>query len=114
MQRPKTKPYRSKKYLEYIRSEYCFTCGDPNTIPHHENQGFKPSGTSSKTDDTKCLPLCVECHNERHAIGVESFFGEKTAHYVHRYIRKYIEDNHNVDPDCLVVELLTEWLKEND
>ena len=112
MQIPKKKRYINKKYRTYISSLECHACGMNKSEAHHENWGFPPSGTGKKTDDTHCLPLCVECHHERHSIGPVSFWGDNPTYDIVLYIRGFIGKNFNVDPDVLMVELLTDWLRE--
>jgi len=70
---PKPKIFRSKKYLDFIRRHPCLICGNPNTVAHHESLGRNAMG--SKPPDSHAVPLCNECHQRRHAHGVQSFWG---------------------------------------
>lgn len=67
----KQKPFRSDKYLAFIRGLDCCNCGKPPEVAgieaHHINgQGFD-RGKGIKIDDCLTLPLCRICHNEIHA-----------------------------------------------
>jgi hypothetical protein len=62
---PKSKTFRSPKYLDFIRSKPCLMCGSPApSDPHHERLG--EGGMGLKAPDTHALPLCRECHGRRH------------------------------------------------
>lgn len=91
---PKPKTYRSKNYLEFIRSKPCLCCGNPNTIAHHECLGDNRMG--SKCDDSHCLPLCNECHLLRHS---KALFWDS---------RPYI------DPKMEMIKLLTAYIAQNE
>lgn len=56
-------PYRSDPYLDFVRAHRCVGCrrAGPND-PHH----FGPRGLGQKTDDTRTVPLCRECHARFH------------------------------------------------
>jgi len=61
----KIKPWRSKKYLAWIRTKPCSHCRVPGTEPHHitgwgGTMGGKPS-------DIHAIPLCHLHHMEVHA-----------------------------------------------
>jgi len=65
---PKENTYSSEKYKAYIRTLPCIVCGG-DAEPHHEI-----SGGTVKGPDLFCIPLCREHHNERHSIGVATFW----------------------------------------
>ena len=70
---PKHKPWRSKKYLDYIREQTCLICGENQTEAHH-TKIFNHGGKSRKPSDYWCIPLCMEHHNEIHNKGVKTFY----------------------------------------
>jgi len=88
---PKPKTYRSKKYLDFIRSKPCITCGSHDTFPHHEAMGC--AGKGIKAPDSYTLPMCAKCHRFRHDTGF-SFWDEQ-----------------NIDVKMEIIKLLTEYLQ---
>jgi len=70
---PKYHSFRSKKYLDFIRSKNCLVCGNINTVAHHEGLGRNAQG--AKPPDSHAVPLCNRCHQRRHDKGVQSFWG---------------------------------------
>jgi hypothetical protein len=92
MMYPKPKTYRSKKYLEFIRTKRCIVCGYDQTVPHHEPLGH--GGKGIKAPDSFTLPMCHLCHNYRHQQGFV-----------------FWEEN-NIDPKLEIIKLLTEYLHE--
>ena len=64
---PKDKPFRSEKYLKWIRSlPCCVTGATENVVAHHiTNTGRK--GTGTKTNDYYCIPLEQISHQMLHA-----------------------------------------------
>ena len=112
----KNTPYKSKKYLEFIRGQQDITSlsrGAEDVVPHHENWMFYNHGVGQKCNDTQALPLTVSNHVERHRVGPVKFWGtmRPQAEMV-RLISEFIDDAYNVDPDVLIVGLLTGWLKD--
>ena len=99
---PKQKPFRSKKAIEWFRTEYCICC-EPfqkdQVTGHHEP--LKGHGTSSKGPDNEQVPLCFNHHRERHDIGRESFYKKYGLDWRHtvklfKYsVNKYLEMNNN-------------------
>jgi hypothetical protein len=67
---PKQKPWRSEKYLAFIRQQDCANCGIPAHIggmdAHHVNGQGLGGGTATKISDCLVAPLCRKCHNEIH------------------------------------------------
>ena len=57
--------YRSKKYLEFIRSKPCLLCANPETVPHHVRRQRWGAGTGIKPHDYVCIPLCHRCHDPK-------------------------------------------------
>ncbi len=65
----KNKPGRSKRYLEYIRSQPCCICQATPAEPHHTVGG----GTALKGSDFAAIPMCRKHHREVEDRGVETF-----------------------------------------
>jgi len=59
------KPWRSPKYLAFIRTKPCLACGSTQNVQAaHQNLG---SGSKSiKAPDCQAVPLCFECHQNEH------------------------------------------------
>lgn len=68
---PKIKPVRDKPYREFIRSQPCLICGG-SSMHHHEP--LFGHGMASKGPDDESLPLCPECHRQRHDKGRYTFY----------------------------------------
>lgn len=85
----KTKTFRSKKYLDFIRSKPCLVCGKPGpSDPHHENLGF--CGVGMKAPDTHTVPLCRECHQRRHITGVIDNMVFSVPHSIIGFLTEYL------------------------
>lgn len=69
---PKPEYWRSKKYLDFVKTLNCCVCMMPKTIPHHVRFAYN-SGTGTKPSDYWCVPLCHDCHLEIHTQGVKTF-----------------------------------------
>ena len=69
---PKPQTMRSEKYKQFIRSMNCLACGCGPTVCHHEP--LHGHGTACKGPDNESVPLCMECHHERHLVGRETFY----------------------------------------
>lgn len=64
----KKKPWRSPRYLAWVRSQPCASCGRPATDAHHENEpGYGTMG--GRAGDERVVPVCRECHTKRHNTG---------------------------------------------
>jgi hypothetical protein len=67
----KRKPWRSEKYLDFVREQDCVHCGKPAHIDgidaHHATGVGIGKGMGAKISDSMCLPLCRVCHNQVHA-----------------------------------------------
>ena len=68
---PKMKTYRSKRYLDFIRSKPCIICAR-KAVAHHE--AVTNRGIGIKCSDYETLPLCEECHEIRHRFGKDTFW----------------------------------------
>ena len=64
----KTKTYRNKRYLEFVRTLPCCVCKGYSEAHHSETGGM-----AVKCNDTRAIPLCHRCHHECHAIGKGTF-----------------------------------------
>ena len=64
----KTKAWRSKKYLDWIREQQCAYCINQTTKTeaHHIKGVGCMSGTGQKAPDYATMPLCNSCHREMH------------------------------------------------
>lgn len=58
------KPWKSEKYLKWVRNRPCAVCGNPESEPHHLRLGF--AGIGQKSSDCLCVPLCRVHHDEFH------------------------------------------------
>lgn len=82
----KTKTFRSKKYLAFVRGLPCVVCESRDrVIAHHESFLDDRGGTSLKSSDSLAIPLCFGCHQDVHWRG-DTF---------------YIENNTTAE-DCLI------------
>lgn len=88
------KNWRSDEYQAFVATHDCLKCGrSPGAItiaPHHEPYGR--GGMGCKAPSSHCVPLCWECHSERHQKGVETFWK-------------------SVDVKMAMVALLTEYIR---
>jgi hypothetical protein len=106
----KPKPFRSENYLKFIRTFPCIICYYPHTVAHHES--LNNSGTATKPPDTQTLPLCIQCHNKRHATGKQTFWADKDyKSEILNHLRMYISWKYNVNPEKYVIELITDALQ---
>lgn len=74
-------PWRSRKYLDWVKSLPCCVCGRPADDPHHINRAGKGMGT--KQADCFVIPLCREHHDEIERVGSKSWegrYGEQRDH----------------------------------
>ncbi len=74
---PKPKRIEDEDYKEWVKGLGCLIAVEEHygqTIPHHHNLPGHGS-MSSKTDDTRVIPLCVKHHEEIHR-GVKTFIAK--------------------------------------
>jgi len=71
---PKTKAWRDKKYLEYVRQQPCVVCGHTENIHAHHIRLASNSGTGMRPGDLWALSLCHLHHLEYHQLGKETFY----------------------------------------
>lgn len=67
----KQKPYRSQKYLAFVRTLNCSACKTTPCHAHHVRG--KNTGMQTKPPDTHCIPLCPSCHEALHRLGAKEF-----------------------------------------
>lgn len=63
---PKDTRYISKKYVQWVKSLDCVSCGAPADDAHHiigEGMG----GMGIKAHDWAVMPMCRWCHTEMHS-----------------------------------------------
>jgi len=60
------KPWKSPKYLKWIRTLPCIICGG-EAEPHHLKHVGSMSGIGTKASDILCVPLCRPHHDEMHS-----------------------------------------------
>jgi len=85
---PKTKPWRSPKYLKWLRSQPCYYCGRPSTVHHIKGIGHM-SGISRKAPDWATSPLCEECH---HRMQTTPLLWPEQWEIIARTLGKAVED----------------------
>jgi hypothetical protein len=78
--------YRSRKYLEFVRSQLCTApcCLRQADHTHHFARSAGGGGVACKPHDTYVVPLCAEHHREVHQTGMlrDCFTSELTeAHF---------------------------------
>ena len=57
--------WRSKKYLKWVKEQFC-DCGKPSDDPHHIQARGLGKGTGTKVSDCFAIPQCRTCHNQSH------------------------------------------------
>ena len=58
-------PWRSKKYLAWVRQQPCIRCG-AEAEPHHLKGIGNMGGVGQKAPDWATMPLCRRCHDDMH------------------------------------------------
>jgi len=64
--RPKQKAFRSKKYLNWVKTLACCMCYNEQASDAHHAIGMKLGGMGTKAPDSEVMPLCRKCHSEMH------------------------------------------------
>ncbi|MFP4104837.1 MAG: DUF968 domain-containing protein [Phycisphaerae bacterium] len=62
----KIKPYRSKRYLDWVRDRPCVHCRRPPPSEAHHVIGLAGGSMGGKAGDQLAVPLCTECHRRLH------------------------------------------------
>lgn len=63
----KQKPFRSRKYLDWVKQQPCIICGAQADDPHHLVGVGGMGGMGTKAPDSMVLPVCRIHHGEIHA-----------------------------------------------
>ena len=71
----KVKPFRSSKYLKWIRKQPCNVCFNDSGCDAHHITGLN-AGMGTKNSDLTCISLCRECHTGLHngSVQVDEFY----------------------------------------
>ena len=118
----KQRTWKSKKYREWLTS---FNISDAprsksnpvgQIVAAHQNLGYGKAG--GKVSDSQCLPLYAGEHTggsrQEHG-GDKSFWGSTNrAMLCLGWLCRYLDQEHNVDAYRLALELLTEWMIDNN
>lgn len=62
----KQKKWRSKKYLDFVRSLPCSLCGAPADHAHHIIGIGGMGGMGTTASDYTAMPMCAGCHRSMH------------------------------------------------
>ena len=62
----KVKPFRSRKYLDWVKQQPCVLCGAPADDPHHIISVGGMSGMGMTAPDSMVIPVCRQHHDEIH------------------------------------------------
>lgn len=89
--RPKDKCFENKKYEAFIRKQQCLICGSPDVVGHHVEH--------ARRNCYLLVPLCVGCHT----------FGKKAYHVLER---RLFEEEHKINLDWEIINLLSEFINE--
>lgn len=105
--------YRSKKYMEFIRSLPCCASGSEwQVVSHHvrKNQG---AGIGQKPSDYRCIPLTHDIHMELHSVGEVSTYMKysidpvlEMVNNLKGYLERILEDLPVEDQVALLEELI--------
>lgn len=58
--------YRSRPYLDWIKTLHCCGCGAPADDPHHRYGSGWSKGAATQASDLWAIPLCRRCHDHLH------------------------------------------------
>lgn len=61
-----TKAWRSRKYLDWVKTLDCSICGAPADDAHHIIGRGHMGGMGTKAPDLMVIPVCRGCHGEIH------------------------------------------------
>ena len=81
----KINPYRSKKYLAFVRSHPCVVCGR-KAQAHHVRRHYWGAGTAIKPHDYVTIPLCLVCHKPEteNSLNVERIIIDLLMEYIEK------------------------------
>lgn len=69
---PKEKPVKDEAFKAFVRAKKCSVCGKREVVAHHHPEKGK-SVMGGKVSDRRCIPFCLDHHEEYHRIGRETF-----------------------------------------
>ena len=106
-----TKPYRSRKYLDYVNSLPCSICGGYSENHHIKSHG---QGGTSKASDLFTMPLCRLHHIELHS-GVMTWEAKNGVqwYYVGLTLKRAI-NNGVIDIETVLTEIEQRIINELD
>ena len=85
--------YRSRKYLEWVRSRACCVTGSYCNVVAHHVRMYGSGGTGIKPSDYMAVPLSTEAHATLHRIGESEFWKDE-------------------DPRDIIISLMATWIAE--
>lgn len=84
----KRKAFRSEKYLNFVRSKPCISCGFPAPSDAHHLISLGNGGMGTKDNDGMTIPLCRKHHDELH----RNPHGFDQTHYFLKFIRSAFDN----------------------
>lgn len=112
--------YRSNKFRKYTRNKPPVIPGEGQTVDHHVKM-LCGGGMGLKPDDSHVLPIPDSRHRQLDSPGhsEKSVFMEcrlspdDVKAMIRCNICEYLDDVHNIDPEKLIIELLTQYMEDN-
>lgn len=107
------KPYRSTKYIKWIKDDFCIQCGCCAKDPHHII-GHGQGGMSATASDLFAVPMCRTHHMLLHHDRVvwEEEHGNQWC-YVVSTLKRAI-DLGVIDKDLVISEIYSQVLNQDD
>ena len=87
----KDNPYRSRKYLDWIKEQPCAVTGLPADDPHHII-GVMEGGTGTKACDLLCFPVTREEHDKFHRLDLHPELKDEQWKHVSKTLQKAIKE----------------------
>ena len=111
---PKPTTYRSRPYLDFVKTLACAIEGrhvcEGDIVAHHTSCG----GKSLKGPDLHSIPLCHKAHNEHDHLGKDSFYERYNIdrwEVVAKTLAAYVETLEKKEPENRFERVCREWLK---
>tara|TARA_Y100001973_G_C5143882_1_gene304361 strand:- start:297 stop:584 length:288 start_codon:yes stop_codon:yes gene_type:complete len=86
----------SKKYIKFIKTKKCTSCyAEPVDADHLKTVGMGNDRKKPRIEDFTCIPLCRNCHIERHQIGNYQFEHKNGVNLwkdAFNYLMEYLTD----------------------
>ncbi len=82
----KVNPWRSKKYLAWVKSQYCCETMQQADDAHHVI-GVLGGGMGTKPHDLFTMPLARNIHTELHSYGVEQWENMHSTNQAEQVLR---------------------------